>query len=150
MLDYTVTQILDKSGYFARKSSLFDTCKNEKEDCIYGRSVSTSREGFSFHAYFNYTNDSGTLLAATEISLRFNAGTHPYFDADTIRSTFVKVIGPPDHSDKDSDSWGKQFDGPYIWAGITKDKEYSITLRDRSMIKRKKEEDKTKKEGDKK
>jgi len=146
--DTLVAAELDKSGYFPSKSIIYDNCKNEKEDCIHGRWISNTREGFSIRVQLNHTTDTG-IPSATEIALSFNAGAHPYFDPQAIRSAFVKLIGPPDYSGTDADSWGR-FGGPYVWASITKDKEYSVTLQDRSMIKVKKEGNQTKKEGDKK
>lgn len=143
--DGTVALEIDKSGYFPGKSAIYDACN--KEDCAYQKWVSNTREGFSISVSLNYTTDS-TLLRATEVHLSFDAGTHPYFDAQTIRSAFVKLIGPPDHTSGDTDSWGP-YGSANIWANITKDKGYSITLQDRSKIKRK-ETDKAKKEGDKK
>jgi hypothetical protein len=88
------------------------------------------------------------IPSATEIRLSFDAGAHPYFDPHALRAAFVKLIGPPDRTDSDGDYWGR-YGGAYIWSNITKDKGYSITLRDTSMIKAK-EADNTKKEGDKK
>jgi hypothetical protein len=147
-LDNLVAAELDKSGFFPGKSIIYDTCKNEKDDCLNGRWVSNTREGFSIRVQLNHTTDT-SIPSATEIALSFNAGAHPYFDPQIIRSAFVKLIGPPDYSGSDTDSWGR-YGGPYIWARITKDKEYSIMLQDRSMIKAKKEVDQTRKEGDKK
>jgi hypothetical protein len=149
MWDRTISKAIDASGYFSEKAFLYDGCQGKKESCVYGRWISDARDGFSIRINFNYTNDSPTMLEATHIDLSFDAGAHPYFEPDSIRSNFVKAIGPPDHSDQDRDTWGK-WDGPYIEARVTKDKVYSIRLQDRSLIKRNGDEKEAKKDGDKK
>jgi hypothetical protein len=148
MVEYQVTEILDKSGFFTYKASTTNVCKPDEKPCVDGRWISNSREGFNIMVYFNPTNDPKILPEVTRIRLSFDAGAYPYFDPDIMRSTFVKLIGQPDQSTTTSDRWGS-YDGAYIDAYISSDRSYSITLRDASKI-QKEEKKKEEKKGEEK
>jgi len=93
-----VKNALDGSGYF--KPSSLNTICSDKSDNDCGGFVRGDRDGLS--ATFRF----GKSMAVREITLVFGSGIHPYYEPEALRGTFVKMIGAPDGTRAEHDSWG--------------------------------------------
>jgi hypothetical protein len=125
-----VAQILSSSGYFPRNARLTNRCDPKTVDCVFSHYIHQQRDGFAVTADFSSTQTKDNSFVAKQISLSFGAAAHPYYDPESIRATFVKVLGPPDISNASKgDTWGG-YDGPHIQGHTHTDKRYTIVLRD--------------------
>ena len=74
--------------------------------------------------------DEGTEFKASNITLSLSPGANPYFDPQSVRSVFLKLLGPPDLSDGRSDEWGRG-GAEHIRAYVL-DESYWVTFRGNS------------------
>jgi hypothetical protein len=125
-----VIKILSSSGYFPNKAFLNNRCGPENVDCVFTHYIHQERDGFAVTADFSAKQDKGYSFAVKQISLSFGAAAHPYYDPESIRAMFVKVLGPPDVSNASkSDTWGGS-DSPHIQGSTHSDRKYVIVLTD--------------------
>jgi len=124
-----VSEILESSGYFSHKAPLTNRCDPEKGTCVHTHYIHQQRDGFSVTADFAPKHPKDKALILKQIALWFGPGTNPYYDPEGIRSTFVKVFGPPDASNPNSDNWGG-YSSAHIQGYTYNDRRYAVIFRD--------------------
>lgn len=122
-----VNRALEQSGYFPSKAVLINQCKPEKEKtCVHTHFIFRQRDGFSVTADFSPQETDDKSLTLKQITLWFGPGSNPYFEPENVRSTFVKVVGPPDETINNNDNWGG-YSGTFLSAFIS-ERRYHISL----------------------
>jgi hypothetical protein len=98
-------KIIDGSGYFPRNTYLLGTPSCDYKDCA-GK-IYQKREGLTVSVEFGRVSpEDKTQLFAKEITLIFDPGGNPYFDSESLRATFIQMMGPPDTVSGEHQSWG--------------------------------------------
>jgi hypothetical protein len=100
-------QMVEHSGYFPQKVSLtkIKGCHSNNQACV--GYIFASKDGLSISIDFDPSSEGDeSRLSASQISLWFDPGANPYFDPNSLRATFVKVIGAPDTTDGSDAFWG--------------------------------------------
>jgi hypothetical protein len=114
-----VKQKIISSSFFTREPMLIKGCHGSNKQCI--GYVFEHKDGFSVSVEFEPTSDEATkasALVVSDVTLWFTPGANPYFDPESMRSIFVKLIGEPDISRDIGDRWGDvEFSGgiPTVW-----------------------------------
>ena len=127
MGEYEATRILDESYYFAGKAYMRERCKVGEKHCVFTHWIYQSRDGFLMSVMFAPRSSEDKYPIVIQITLWFYASSHPYFDPEGLRATFVNLIGPPDSSDFGSSVWGKS-PNTRMRVSITEDRTVAVIL----------------------
>jgi hypothetical protein len=102
-----VTQKIKSSAFFTREPYLIKGCHGSNKQCV--GYVFEHKDGFSISVEFEPSSDESTeasALIVSDVTLWFMPTANPYFDPESMRPIFVKLIGEPDMSRDIGDRWG--------------------------------------------
>jgi hypothetical protein len=100
MIAQDAIDIINSSGYFKNKEKAEDCEKAKNCD----RYLAAIRDGFYVRLEFKKDSDDNEKL--TELVISFNAGSHPYFDPNLLKSSFLDLLGPSDTKVGIYEIWG--------------------------------------------
>jgi hypothetical protein len=92
--------VVNSSGYFRTQKDISPCSK--KDACSHH--LSLIKNGFYTRIEFQENPDHSEGIS--KITSSFDAGAHPYFDPELIKSSFLKILGPPN----------VMLDGHAIWS----------------------------------
>lgn len=119
MIAQDAIDIINSSGYFRNKEKPEDCEKAKNCD----RYLAAIKDGFYVRLEFKKDSDDNEKL--TELVISFNAGSHPYFDPNLLKSSFLGLLGPSDTKVGIYEIWGP-FEGTSITVYISEGKLWVI------------------------